>query len=74
MASADSALLQLFPLVQSLTRDDKLRLIQLLAVDVANQDVDALQQDASYPVWTPLNAVDAAAAMLVELDRAEFKK
>lgn len=74
MASADSALPQLFPLVQSLTRDDKLRLIQFLAVDLANQDVDALQQGASYPVWTPLNAVDAAAAMLVELDRAKFKK
>jgi hypothetical protein len=55
------SLLELFPAVKTLPRADKLRLMQFLVIDLAQEEgVPLLTPHAEYPVWTPLNAFDAA--------------
>lgn len=52
---------ELFPAIQHLPRADKLRLMQLLVMNLAQEEgVPLLTPEAEYPIWTPLNAFDAA--------------
>ncbi len=63
------SLVDLLPTVRSLSRQDKLRLIQLLAVDLAQtEETGTLQSGQSYPRWSPDRAYDAAAVLLQALD------
>ena len=56
---------ELFPTIKMLPRADKLRLIQFLVIDLAQEEgVPLLAGDAEYPIWTPLNAFDAADTLL----------
>jgi hypothetical protein len=56
---------ELFPAIKMLPRADKLRLMQFLVIDLAQEEgVPLLAADAEYPVWTPLNAFDAADTLL----------
>jgi hypothetical protein len=54
----------------ALSRADKLRLIEVLAGDLAREE-QALPLDASavYPVWTPIDAFEAAAVLERELEK-----
>ncbi len=55
------SLTELFPAIRTLTRADKLRLMQLLVIDLAREEgVALLTADAEYPISTPLNAFEAA--------------
>jgi len=55
------SLAELLPNVQLLPRADKLRLMQLLVVDLAQEEgIPLLTSGAEYPLWTPLAAFDAA--------------
>jgi len=48
-----------------LPRADKLRLMQLLIIDLAQEEgIPLLAAEAEYPIWTPLNAFDAADTLL----------
>lgn len=68
------ALTDLFPAIQMLPRADKLRLMQFLVIDLAQEDgVSLLATDAEYPVWTPLNAFDAAETLLQLLETHKAK-
>jgi hypothetical protein len=59
------SLTELFPAIKVLPRADKLRLMQFLVIDLAQEEgVPLLAADAEYPVWTPLNAFDAADTLL----------
>jgi hypothetical protein len=59
------SLTELFPAIKMLPRADKLRLMQFLVIDLAQEeDVPLLAADAEYPIWTPLNAFDAAETLL----------
>jgi hypothetical protein len=59
------SLTELFPAVKRLPRADKLRLMQFLVIDLAQEEgVPLLAADAEYPVWTPLHAFDAADTLL----------
>jgi hypothetical protein len=59
------SLAELFPTVKMLPRADKLRLMQFLLIDLAQEEgVPLLAADAEYPIWTPLNAFDAAETLL----------
>lgn len=59
------SLTELFPAVKMLPRADKLRLMQFLVIDLAQEEgVPLFAADAEYPVWTPLNAFDAADTLL----------
>jgi hypothetical protein len=58
------SLAELFPVIRTLTRADKLRLMQMLVIDLAQDEgVPLLTADAEYPISTPLNAFEAADAL-----------
>ena len=59
------SLTELFPAIRVLPRADKLRLMQFLVIDLAQEEgIPLLSADAEYPVWTPLNAFDAGDELL----------
>ena len=59
------SLTKLFPVIKMLPRADKLRLLQFLVIDLAQEEgIPLLSADAEYPIWTPLNAFDAADTLL----------
>lgn len=63
---------ELVPAVKTLPRADKLRLIQFLVIDLAQEEgVSLLAADAEYPIWTPLNAVNAAETLSQILQKPE---
>jgi hypothetical protein len=64
---------EILPTIQSLPRADKLRLIQLLAADVAREEgipIDVVEQ--TVPIWSPHDSFAGAATLLrlLEDDRA----
>ncbi len=62
------SLTEVLPEVQSLSRLDKIRLIQVLAKDLERNDNDLIEPGRSYPVWSPDRAFTAAAALLQALE------
>jgi hypothetical protein len=62
-----SALAELIPEAKSLSRVDKLRLIQVLAEDLATHENGAIPADQKYEVWSPDTAFSAADVMLKAL-------
>ena len=64
------SLAELMPALQNLPRDDKLEVIRLLVSDLTRQEgINLLESGASYPVWTPLEAYDAARSLQQLLDQ-----
>jgi len=64
---------QLLPTLHALSRQDKLRIMQFLLSDLADEEgVDLLVANQAYPIWTPLQADSAAETLLQVL--AEDKK
>jgi hypothetical protein len=54
-------LTDLYPSVKTLKRADKLRLMQFLVIDLAQEEgVPLLAADGEYPIWTPIDAFGAA--------------
>ena len=66
------SLVDVLPDVQTLSRLDKIRLIQLLAQELQQDESDMIEPGRSYPVWSPDRAFTAADALLEALkeDRA----
>jgi hypothetical protein len=62
------SLTELLPDIHTLSRLDKLRLIQILARDIEHDEAELIAPGRSYPVWSPDRAYTAAAAMLDALD------
>ena len=63
------SLTELFPNVKQLPRADKLRLMQFLVVELAQEEgVALLTAGAEYPILTPLNAFDAAETLMQMLE------
>jgi len=63
---------ELLPSVHVLPRAEKLRLIQILAADVASEDsIGPPDADRAYPVWSPYEAFDGAATLLRVLEQEE---
>lgn len=70
MTPTTAALPDLLPVLRSLPRSDKLRVIELLAGDLAREESTPLvEAGATYPVWAPFFTEDAAAVLLKELER-----
>ena len=62
-------LAELLPALHGLPRADKLRVIQLLATDVAREEgVEVAAADKPYPIWSPYDAFGSAATLLRVLD------
>ena len=56
---------ELMPTIQSLPRSDKLRLIQLLAAEIAEEE--GIAQDVvgkTVPIWSPHDSFQGAATLL----------
>jgi hypothetical protein len=56
------------PEIRALSRLDKIRLIQFLALELERDESDLIQPGRSYPVWSPDRAFSAAAALLEALE------
>lgn len=68
------SLAELMPALQNLPRQDKLEVIRLLVSDLTRQEgINCLQSGASYPIWTPFDAYDAARSLqqLLDQDRVQ---
>jgi flagellar basal body rod protein FlgF len=62
------SLAEVLPKVQSLSRLDKIRLIQFLAQELERDDDGLIEPGKSYPVGSPDPAFTAAAALLQALE------
>ena len=60
---------ELIPTLQALPRAEKLRLIQLLAADVARDEGMVLDvSETAHAIWSPHDAFEGAATLLRVLD------
>lgn len=62
------SLTEVLPEVHTLSRVDKIRLIQLLAQELERDEDGLIEPGRSYPVWSPDRAFTAAAALLQALE------
>jgi hypothetical protein len=68
------SLVEVLPSINSLSRVEKLRLIQLLAEELADgEGSSGILANQSYPVWSPDHAFSAAETLLQTL-RSESEK
>jgi hypothetical protein len=67
------SLTEVLPEVQTLSRLDKIRLIQLLAQELERDEDRLIEPGRSYPVWSPDRAFTAAAALLQALEDEKGK-
>ena len=54
---------EILPLLEQLSREDKFRVVQCLANELAQPEGSELQPGAGYPVWSPHDAAEAAATL-----------
>lgn len=61
----------LFPMLKSLSRSDKLKVMQFLIAELAREEEPTLQVGATYSLWSPLNSHEAShkLSQLLESDR-----
>jgi hypothetical protein len=63
---------ELLPILQALSRTDKLLLLQFLAFELAKEEgVTTLETNGSYPIWTPYDAFEAADILLKALENED---
>ena len=62
------SLTEVLPDIRTLSRFDKIRLIQLLAHDLECDEGGLIEPNRSYPIWSPDRAFSAAAALLQALE------
>ena len=68
------SLTELLPSVRSLSRTEKLRLIQFLAQSLAEvEETCPIEAGQTYPIWSPLDATKAAAVLLQVLESEKSK-
>ena len=56
-------LTELLPALHQLPRSDKFRALQFLTTELAHDEHPGLLTGAAYPVWSPHDAVEAAATL-----------
>ncbi len=65
---------ELYPAVRMLPRAEKLRLIQFLVIDLAQEEgIPLLAAESEYPIWTPLNAFEAGNTLFGMLQEHKAK-
>lgn len=62
---------ELISTLRGLSRADKFYVMQVLISELAQQEMDLIKSDQSYPVWSPYDAVEAADTMLKVLQAAK---
>ena len=61
------------PELRSLSRIDKIRVIQFLAAELEYDAAELIEPGKTYPVWSPDQAFPAAAALLQALQNEQAK-
>lgn len=62
-------LADVLPTVQTLSRAERLQLVQVIVADLAREEDDAQgMADQEFPVWSPYDAGEAASIMLKALN------
>jgi len=51
---------ELYPTLRNLPRADKLKVMQFLVAELAQEEEPTLQPGATYPIWSPLDSHEAA--------------
>jgi hypothetical protein len=64
---------ELFPALRNLPRADKLKVMQFLVAELAQEEEPDLQPGATYAVWSPLNSHEAAHEMSQLLESEQPK-
>ncbi|WP_036480532.1 hypothetical protein [Myxosarcina sp. GI1] len=54
------SLTELLPTLKNLPRADKLKVMQFLIAELAQEEEPSLQPEATYPIWSPLDSHEAA--------------
>jgi hypothetical protein len=67
------SLTEVLPEVQTLSRLEKIRLIQILAQELERDEGALIEPGRSYPIWSPDRAFPAAAALLQALEEDNAK-
>ncbi|NET00794.1 MAG: hypothetical protein F6K61_09500 [Sphaerospermopsis sp. SIO1G1] len=62
---------ELLNTLHTLSRADKLYIMQVLISELAQEETNLIKPDQSYPVWSPYDAFDAASTMLEVLQAAK---
>ena len=62
---------ELISTLRGLSRPDQFYVMQLLISELAQQEMELIKPDLSYPVWSPFDAVEAAETMLKVLQAAK---
>jgi hypothetical protein len=62
---------ELMPTLLELNRADKLRVMQLLANELAKEEGVFFQDGAEYPVWSPYHSFEAADVLSKLLEEAK---
>ncbi|MDD1429055.1 hypothetical protein MEO94_32435 [Dolichospermum sp. ST_sed9] len=57
--------------LHTLSRADKLYIMQVLISELAQEETNLIKPDQSYPVWSPYDAFEAANTMLEVLQAAK---
>jgi hypothetical protein len=60
--------------VQTLSRLDKIRLIQILAQDLERDEAELIEPGRSYPVWSPDRAFTGAGALMEALEEEKGQR
>lgn len=64
------SLTELVPTIRALPHADKLRLMQVLVIEIAREEnVPLLTPHLDYPIWSPYNAYEAAGTLLSVIER-----
>ena len=58
---------ELMPVLRELPRADKFRVVQFLTTELAEEEGAGLLSGVEYPLWSPLDATDAAATLTLYL-------
>jgi len=64
LLGANMSIAEVLPTVRSLSRADRLRLIQIVAQELAEDEASLIEPNREYPIWSPYDAHDAAATLL----------
>ena len=62
---------ELISTLRGLSRADKFYVMQVLISELAQQEMDLIKSDQSYPVWSPYDAVEAADTMFKLIQAAK---
>jgi hypothetical protein len=66
---------ELIPILQSLPKSDKLRIIQFLAGELVKEELSPFfEEGKAYPVWSPYQSFEAADALMKFLEAEKVSK